>query len=189
MLGDKHAVASCPGYSALDHKRASCRFSCLMRHFHPDPLLFCSATTKGKPPPHPPFCLASKFNDLSALVFEHLLPSAERVALDRSFYTKMDLRVLGVKVTNQQGPAEEGYVSLLCSPGSVRTSGGFGADLRLAGFVLGQLTAGEKNPAHGCKIYRFIVVSLTSVHHQSCQTEMNGPHRHSLFQMCNKYLW
>lgn len=39
-----------------------------------------------------------------AVVFEHLLPSAERkAALDRSFYTKMDPRVVGVKVTDQRG--------------------------------------------------------------------------------------
>lgn len=51
------------------------------------------------------------------------MPSAERVALDRSFYTKIDLRVLGVKVTNQQGPEEKGCVTLLYSPGGVWTGG------------------------------------------------------------------
>lgn len=38
-------------------------------------------------------CLTSQASDLFAFVFKHLLPSADRVALDRLFYTKTDLLV------------------------------------------------------------------------------------------------
>lgn len=55
---------------------------------HPAPLLFCLATTKEND---------GIMHHLLTLAFKHLLPSAETVAVERSFYTKMDLQVLGSK--------------------------------------------------------------------------------------------
>lgn len=72
---------SCSGYSVPDHERLSCTHPRPMTDFHPDSLLFCLATTKAKRCLI--ICLTSQFNDNSSFVFKHLLPSVERVALDR----------------------------------------------------------------------------------------------------------
>lgn len=105
--------------------------------------------------------LASQSDDLSALVLEHLLPSAERVTQDRSLYTKMGLRVLGVKVTNQQGPAEKGCASLLCLPGCVWSWRGFWSWSAVTGFANRLLLeGGEKKAAYRCEVNRFIMSSL-----------------------------
>lgn len=71
--------------------------------------MFGSATTKRKQLPHPPFALLL-FVSTSRLLLRE-------VALDRLFYTEVDLRAPGVKVTSQQGPVEKGCVNLLHDPG------------------------------------------------------------------------
>lgn len=72
----------------------------------------------------------------------------------------MDLWVLGVKMTNQQGPAGKGCVRLLCSPGRV-WAGRDSALIWICSYPTAVVV--EKKPAHRCKVYRFIMASLTGM--------------------------
>lgn len=150
-----------PAILSPDRERLSCTHPRPVTDFHPDP--HCTfSRNKGETTASSTTRLTSQFNDCSAFVFKHLLPSAERVALDRSFYTKMDLRALEVKVTNQQGPAEKGCVSLLCSPGWVWAGGVWSSSAVSWICSLPTAVVGEKKkPALRCKVPRFIMVSLT----------------------------
>lgn len=74
--------------------------------------------------------------------------SAEKEAMDRSFYTKMNLCALGVKVTNLQGPAEKGCASMLRLPLAEDDLVGFGADQHLTGFIPSTAVVRDKTCPH-----------------------------------------
>lgn len=80
---------------------------------------------KGTLLSHPPFASPHKSMTFPPLFLEHPWLSAERVALDRSFYSKTNLPVLGGKSDKSTGPGRER--SVLCSPGLT----GFRADQKL----------------------------------------------------------
>lgn len=68
--------------------------------------------------------------------------------MDRSFYTKMNLCALGVKVTNLQGPAEKGCASMLRLPLAEDDLVGFGADQQLTGFIPSTAVVRDKTCPH-----------------------------------------
>lgn len=117
-----------------------------MKEFHLKSLFLLFSCNKGTSSPS--VCLASRVNDLSAFVFEHLSLSAEKEATDRSFYTKMNLCALGVKVTNLQGPAEKGCASMPRSPLAEDDLVEFGADQHLTGFIPSTAVVRDKTCPH-----------------------------------------